>query len=528
MIRINQLKLHIGQDEKLLEDKIRRALRLKPSVKFTYEIVRKSIDARHKDRLMNIFSVNVTLKSINEEELVKKVADNNIMLTDSVSYSFPMPKFPKSSEIVIAGSGPAGLFCGLFLARAGYRPTIFERGASIHERTGIVNSFWETGVLNTETNVQFGEGGAGTFSDGKLNTVIKEKYGRIRKVLETFVEFGAPKEILFSNKPHIGTDILETVVYRIRKEIERLGGKVLFNSKITDINIVNGSIEGVRINNETEYPCNRLVLAIGHSARDTFEMLLARSLPMEPKAFAVGMRLEHPQKLINEYMYGTDTDISKLPVADYKVTAKALTGHGVYSFCMCPGGYVVNASSEAGRTCTNGMSYSGRDGKNANSAIIVTVNPEDFNDNSTLGGMHFQRKLEESAYRLGNGAVVYQLNEDFCANRPSIGYGSLKPAVKGQIKPSNLRETLPEFVCESVIDGMKSFDKIIKGFNMPDAVFSGVESRTSSPIRMLRKDNLESTGIKGIYPCGEGAGYAGGITSAAVDGIKVAEAIAES
>lgn len=528
MIRINQIKIPIGQDEKLLEDKICKILRLKPSVKFTYDIVKKSIDARHKDRLMNIFCVNVVLNDVNEEALVKKINDKNIMLTDDNIYSFPVPKLSKSSEIIIAGSGPAGLFCGLFLARAGYCPTIFERGASIHERTGIVNAFWETGVLDTETNVQFGEGGAGTFSDGKLNTVIKEKYGRIRKVLETFVEFGAPKEILYINKPHIGTDILEKVVYRIRKEIERLGGKVYFNSKITDLNIADGTIKGIRVNNETNYPCDKLILAVGHSARDTFEMLLSHNLPMEQKAFAVGMRLEHPQKLINEYMYGSGTDISKLPVADYKVTAKAENGHGVYSFCMCPGGYVVNASSEQGRTCTNGMSYSGRNGTNANSAIIVTVNPDDFNDSHVLGGMHFQRKLEEAAYKRGNGAVIYQLNEDFVENRASTGYGFVKPAIKGQIKPSNLREVLPEFVCESVIDGMKSFDKIIKGFNMPDSVFSGVESRTSSPVRMIRKDNLESIGIKGIYPCGEGAGYAGGITSAAVDGIKVAEAIAES
>ncbi len=527
MIRINQIKLGVDQAESLLEKKIIKALRLSSDTAFTYEIVKKSIDARHKDQLMYIYSVNVSVNGKKESDILSRVHDNNIMSINPVKYSFPSINLDKESRIIIAGSGPAGLFCGLFLARAGYKPVIYERGASVHERTAIVNAFWENGELDVNTNVQFGEGGAGTFSDGKLNSVVKEKAGRIRKVLETFVEFGAPEEILYVNKPHIGTDILSAVVTNIRFEIEKLGGKVYFNSQITNIDVSNGHICGVTINNETQTDCDKLILAVGHSARDTFSMLLDKNLPMEQKAFAIGMRVEHPQSLINNYAYGK-AECGSLPVADYKVTAKSRSGHGVYSFCMCPGGYVVNASSEPGRTCVNGMSYSKRDGANANSAIIVTVDTKDFHSNEILGGMYFQHSLEEAAYREGKGAVPYQLNEDFQNGIISSGIGKVTPNIKGKSVAGNLRNVIPEYLCESVIDGMKSFDKIITGFNMSDAVFSGVESRTSSPVRMLRDDSMESIGIKGIYPCGEGAGYAGGITSAAVDGIKVAEAIAES
>ncbi len=524
MIRINQLKLSIKSSEASLRDKIKKALKLNDSTVFDYEIVKKSIDSRKKEQLMYIYSVDVVLKNTNETAVVKKLHDNNIMLTDRANYEFPNVS-DSTQRVIIAGSGPAGLFCGLFLARAGFKPVIFERGANVHDRTAIVNAFWETGELDINTNVQFGEGGAGTFSDGKLNTVVKEKAGRIRKVLETFVEFGAPKEILYDSKPHIGTDILRNVVFNIRNEIERLGGSVHFNSTMTDIYTSDGRISGICINNSEDYECDRLVLALGHSARDTFEMLRERGLPMEPKAFAVGMRVEHPQSLINNFAYGTD-DTCGLPVPSYKVTAKADNQRGVYSFCMCPGGYVVNASSEPGRTCVNGMSYSKRDSNNANSAIIVTVSPDDFYRDDVLDGMKFQRMLEEKAYIAGKGAVPYQLNEDFARGVPSSAYKSVIPHIKGKYAPSNLREVLPEFICESVIDGMKSFDKMINGFNMPEAVFSGVESRTSSPVRMTRNEYMESIGISGIYPCGEGAGYAGGITSAAVDGIKTAEAIA--
>ncbi len=526
MIRINQLKLKIDQPEEALESKIRRALRLKSS-SFRYEIVKKSIDARHKDNLMYVYSVDVSCPDTDEFKKVKELNDKNIMYTDPQKYAFPQAVYGRDKKIVIVGSGPAGLFCGLFLARAGYKPVIYERGAEVIERSRIVKAFWEGGGLDPDTNVQFGEGGAGTFSDGKLNTAVKEKSGRIRKVLETFAEFGAPREILYINKPHIGTDILEKVVYNIRREIESLGGKVEFNSRITEIDIKNGSVRAVRVNGKDEAYCDRLVLAIGHSARDTFLMLNEAGLIMEPKAFAVGMRVEHPQSLINSYAYGFPKS-GRLPAADYKLTARAANGRGVYSFCMCPGGYVVNASSEAGHICVNGMSYSGRNGSNANSAIVATVTPEDFGKGGVLSGMEFQRKLESAAYRAGNGAVPIQLSEDFAAGRASLSLGKVTPQIKGSYGLCDLREIIPEFICESIIDGMKSFGKIIKGFDMPDAVFAGVESRTSSPVRIVRGDDLQSVSVKGVYPCGEGAGYAGGITSAAVDGIKTAEAVVSS
>lgn len=526
MIRINQIKLNISQSESELEGRIRKLLRLK-SEKISYEIVKKSLDARHKDKLMYVYSVDVRCGGIDEIKRVKELDDKNIMYTDTAKYVFPEVLLGRDKQIAVVGSGPAGLFCGLFLARAGYKPVIYERGSSVEERSRIVKAFWEGGELNPNTNVQFGEGGAGTFSDGKLNTAVKEKSGRIRKVLETFVEFGAPREILYINKPHIGTDILEKTVYNIRRCIESLGGKVLFNSCVTGISVKEGAVRGLCVNGHEEVCCDRLVLAIGHSARDTFCMLKDAGLPMEPKAFAVGMRVEHPQSLINQYAYGMP-ERGLLPAADYKLTARAQNGRGVYSFCMCPGGYVVNASSEAGHTCVNGMSYSGRSGVNANSAIVVTVAPEDFGRGGVLGGMEFQRELEAAAYREGRGAVPIQLNGDFKTGQASAGLGKITPQIKGRYAFCNLREILPEFICESVIDGMKYFGKIINGFDMPDAVFAGVESRTSSPVRILRGDNLQSIRIKGIFPCGEGAGYAGGITSAAVDGIKTAEAVAAS
>lgn len=534
MIRINQIKLNIDHSEADIERKIRKLLRLKPTDNFEYEIVRKSIDARKKENLLYIYSVNVKLIDISESEVLLKTDSHDIMSVVEKKYSFAPCNYNKESRVVIAGSGPAGLFCGLMLARNGYKPAIYERGAKVSERTAIVNKFWETGILDSSTNVQFGEGGAGTFSDGKLNSAIKEKSGRIRKVLETFVEFGAPEEILYLNKPHIGTDILAKVIENIRNEIIRLGGEVHFNSQITDIVTYENKVKSVQINNKDFVECDRLVLAIGHSARDTFEMLFDKGIPMEAKSFAVGMRVEHSQELIDFNAYkGIKND--SLPPADYKLTANTAKGYGVYSFCMCPGGYVVNASSEDGMLCVNGMSYSARDGINANSAIVVTVSPDDYGTESVLDGMKFQRKLEKAAFNLCNGAVPYQLNEDFALGRTSTSYGKIVPQIKGNAMPANLREILPEFICESVIDGMKSFDKMIRGvndkglhFNMPDAVFSGVESRTSSPIRIIRDDTLQNIKVKGLYPCGEGAGYAGGITSAAVDGIKVAEAIAEN
>lgn len=526
MIKINQIKLSIDSNENALENKIRKALHLNNNDTFSFSILKKSIDARKKDNIMFIYSVGVIVNSINENKLVSKLKNKDISIYEEEKYNFPsIANSNPNKKVAIVGLGPAGLFCGLFLARAGIIPTIYERGASVHERTQIVNAFWETGELNISTNVQFGEGGAGTFSDGKLNSVIKEKAGRIKKVLETFVEFGASPDILYTNKPHIGTDVLSVIVERIRNEIIRLGGVVNFNSQVTDFYINGGKITGVKINNSYDEEFDSVILAPGHSARDTFELLQKKEVPMETKAFAVGMRVEHPQSLINNYAYGTDTNM-KLPVADYKVTAKAFNERGVYSFCMCPGGYVVNASSETNMTCVNGMSYSKREGNNANSAIVVTVNPEDFGSNDILSGMHFQRELESKAFIAGKGGIPYQTNEDFTKGNTTKNFGSVKPCILGKHIGANLREIFPEYISESIIDGMKSFDKIVRGFNMGDAVFSGVESRTSSPVRILRDESFQSLSVKGLFPCGEGAGYAGGITSAAVDGIKVAEAVA--
>ncbi len=530
MIRINQIKIPITNDiqtleKELLTKRITSILKLKDKNSFTYEIVKKSIDARKKPELYYVYSVDVEIKSRNgqiaskdEGKIVQRLNNNNIMLTTPVTFALPASSKPQ--KVIIIGLGPAGLFCALVLARLGYKPVIFERGSDVDKRTAMVKAFWEGGALDINTNVQFGEGGAGTFSDGKLNTGIHDKTGIIRYVLETFVKHGAKSDILYSAKPHIGTDVLSGIVKSIRNEIISLGGEVHFESAVTDVEIASGSVRSVTVNSKDIYECNSLVVATGHSARDTFKMLTDKGLAMEGKAFAVGMRIIHSQDFINTNAYG-NSRIDHLPAADYKVTARSAGGRGVYSFCMCPGGYVVNASSEEGMLCVNGMSYSGRNGLNANSAIIVNVGPEDFG-NDILDGMAFQRKLEKAAYSATPGRIPVQLNEDFKAGRMSSGFPGVLPMVKGGYAYGNLREILPEYVAESIIDGMKSFDKMIEGFDCADAVWAGVESRTSSPVRIIRGEDFMSINCRGLYPCGEGAGYAGGITSAAVDGVRTA------
>lgn len=535
MIRINQIKMKLTEGEDRLTERAAALLRLKPQELCSVKIVKKSVDARHKPDIRYVYSVNVTVE--NEKKISKSVLNNNIFFTEEKKYSMPEAggeKLPESP--VIVGMGPAGLFCGYFLARAGYRPVIIERGDSVDNRKRAVESFWNGGELNPESNVQFGEGGAGTFSDGKLNTVVKDKDGRHTEVLKTFVKFGAKEEILYVNKPHIGTDVLCDIVKNMRQEIIRLGGQIKFNTRLTDIHTENGEIKSITVKKNNNFnnssdsndsseniSCQVLVLALGHSARDTFEMLYDRKLHMEPKAFAVGVRIEHPQSMVNERMYGAEAH-ELLPAADYKVTYNTPEKRGVYSFCMCPGGYVVNASSEAGRLAVNGMSYSSRDGSNANSAIIVTVTPDDYGQSSPLDGMYFQRSLEEKAFREGNGAIPVQRLEDFEKNLCTEMLGSVKPMIKGKYSLSNLRSIFPEYINSSLIEGIHGFSRQIEGFDMPDALLSGVESRTSSPVRINRDDKLEAN-IKGIYPCGEGAGYAGGITSAAMDGIRVFEAV---
>ncbi len=405
---------------------------------------------------------------------------------------------------VIIGSGPAGLFSAYMLAKYGYKPLILERGEKIENRVKTVEKFWKEGTLNPESNVQFGEGGAGTFSDGKLNTSVKDKEFRNKKVLEIFVEAGAPKEILYLNKPHIGTDLLRTVIQNLRNKIIEMGGEIRYQACLTDIEIKNSTIQSITINGKEKMEVDVVILAIGHSARDTFQMLYKKQIPMEPKPFAVGVRVQHTQEMINFAQYGIFKE--KLPPASYKLTFHAKGGRGVYSFCMCPGGYVVNSSSEKEHLVINGMSNFKRDTQNANSAIVVIVKPEDF-QNRLFGGLEFQQELEKKAYALGHGKIPVQLLGDFMQNQKSSEFGEVQPIFKGDYELTNLQEILPNFVVQALQEAFPNFDKKIKGFAKKDSILAGVETRTSSPIRIVRQENGESK-IKGLYPAGEGAGYA--------------------
>lgn len=538
MLRINQIKLKPDHSAEALEQAVRKVLRVKESDQITFYIAKRSLDARHKPELLYIYSVDVT--EINHGatsfDLKKKAAqlkNRNILWIEKEKYQFPKVTggglVKEADRPVIIGFGPAGIFAALKLAEAGLCPIVYERGDSVEARKDKVEAFWNGNSLDLNTNVQFGEGGAGTFSDGKLNTMIKDPTGRIREVLQIFVEYGADPSILYVNKPHIGTDVLADVVRNIRKRIISLGGEVHFRHRMDNLILENGQIAGIEVTDLNQqikkiHSCRSVSLALGHSARDTFEMLNNHQLAMEPKAFAVGLRMEHPQEYVNANAYGDSA--YHMPAADYKVTYQ--TGsRGVYSFCMCPGGYVVNASSEEGSLAVNGMSYSGRNGENANSAMIVTVTPADFGTN-VLDGIAFQRKLEKAAFKAGKGNVPVQLFADFEQNQTSKGFGIVKPSIKGRYELSNLRQILPDELNMALIEGIHGCAVHMKGFDMEEAVLSGVESRTSSPLRILRNENLESISVRGLYPCGEGAGFAGGITSAAVDGIKVAEKMAVS
>ncbi|MCR4618097.1 MAG: FAD-dependent oxidoreductase [Lachnospiraceae bacterium] len=536
------------------------------------KILKRSIDARKKPEIFYIYTASFNVS--NEAAILKKVSgkkdiSNNLSVYNEKDYVFPyavnddilnkIPEktsdftsdktskgfFDSSDRPVIVGSGPAGLFCGLFLARGGFKPIIFERGKSVDQRSEDVALFWKTGKLIPDSNVQFGEGGAGTFSDGKLNTLVKDSTGLNKAVLKVFAEHGAPEKILYDAKPHIGTDILTSVVKSIREDIIRLGGEVHFESKVSGFNVSDGKVTSVNVSCPDGVKCfnaKNVVLAIGHSARDTFKELFESGLKMEQKPFSVGFRVIHPQRLINKSQYGIE-DSDVYGAADYKLTAKTKAGRGVFSFCMCPGGYVVNASSEEGKLAVNGMSYSGRDGKCANSAIIFTVDSKDYPSEHPLAGIDFQRDIEKKAFDLGNGCVPIQSYGEYkknCDNSPEENsldsaendfikdcYINFKPDIKGDYKEADLSGIFTRNMNESFIEGMEHFDKIIPGFGYKYAVLAGVESRTSSPVRIVRGDDLQSN-ILGIYPCGEGAGYAGGITSAAMDGIKVAEHVAKN
>lgn len=523
MIKINQLKLPIEHKKEDLEKKICKLLQIPPAKLYSVEILKRSLDAR-KTPLMYNYQVGVFADG--EEKIVKKSKNKDVSLGNIVKYRFPnMGEEALHQRPVIIGAGPAGLFAAYMLAKAGFSPILLERGDAVEERQKKVEYFWNTRVLDTQSNVQFGEGGAGTFSDGKLNTLVKDPNGRGRFVLKTFVEFGAHDDILYESKPHIGTDILVEVVRNMRKEIEALGGEIRFQSQVTDFRIEDQKLTAVCINHEQWLETQTVVLAIGHSARDTFQLLLDRQVPMHSKAFAVGVRMEHPQTLINENQYGKNHPDS-LPAASYKLTRKVSEDRGVYSFCMCPGGYVVNASSEEGMTAVNGMSYHARAGENANSAMIISVRPEDFGSEEPLAGVEFQRKLEKAAFMEGQGKIPVQLFGDFCKNQVSTELGTIRPNTKGEWTFGNVRKIFPENLAAGLEEGIIGCEKLIPGFSREDALLLGVESRTSSPVRIERDNDTLESDVCGIYPCGEGAGYAGGIMSAAMDGIKVAEAIA--
>lgn len=515
MIRIRQLKLSIDNDN--LKKKCANILNIKEKDILDLKIVKKSIDARKKNNIFYVYVVDILVK--NEITILNKINSKDIFESPNEEYKLPELHSNKDN-IFIVGSGPAGLFCAYMLASVGLAPIIVERGEKVDDRVKTVEKFFNDNILNVDSNVQFGEGGAGTFSDGKLNTLIKDPLFRGKKVLEIFVENGAPKEILYLNKPHIGTDLLRDVIKNMRNKIIEMGGIFKYNTCLTDINIVNGKIKSIILNNLEEKKCDHLILAIGHSARDTFEMLYKKKLEMISKPFAIGIRIQHKQNLITENQYGKN---ASLPPASYKLTYTTKNKRGVYSFCMCPGGYVVNASSENDMLAINGMSNHARDTENANSAIVVTVSKKDFG-NHPLDGIKFQRNLEKKCFNKGKGNIPTQLFIDYKNNQSSSKLGKIKPIFKGNYILTDINDIFPDYINESLMEAINYFDTKIKGFANDDVLLSAIESRTSSPVRIIRDEYFESN-IKGIYPCGEGAGYAGGITSAAIDGIKVAEAI---
>lgn len=520
MIRIRQIKVSLQNDnDNYIKKQISKILKINEKEIIKYSINKKSLDARKKENINYVYEFDVEVK--NEKSILSKNKNNDIFITPNEEYKIEIIGTKElTNRPVIIGSGPAGLFCAYILAENNYKPLIIERGACVEERVKIIEEFWRTGKLDKNTNVQFGEGGAGTFSDGKLNTLTKDKENRGKKVFDIFVENGAPEEIKYINHPHIGTDILRTVIKNIRNKIISMGGEFRFNTTLTNINVKNNELISIELNNNEIMKCNSLVLAIGHSARDTFYML-NNYLTLTPKPFAIGVRIEHPQELINKNQYGEA--YKYLSPANYKLTYQTSKQRGVYSFCMCPGGFVVNASSEEGHLAVNGMSNYKRDEKNANSALVVTITPNDFGKNP-LSGIEFQRKLEKLAYEKGKGNIPVQLYKDFIDNKVSTSFKDFTPCMKGNYTFANINEILPDYVIEALKEAIPEFDKKIKGYANENTILSAIESRTSSPVRIPRDENGESQ-IKGLFPCGEGSGYAGGITTAAMDGIRVSEYI---
>ncbi|MFI3194512.1 MAG: NAD(P)/FAD-dependent oxidoreductase [Methylococcaceae bacterium] len=527
MLRITELKLPLNHEENQIKLAICSLLDIIEEDLIDFSIFRQGVDARKKNDIYLVYTIDVLIK--NEQAIWARLSNNlSISKTPDITYQFvaQAPATLTTRPIVI-GTGPCGLFAGLILAQMGFKPLILERGKSVRERTKDTFGLWRNQLLNPESNVQFGEGGAGTFSDGKLYTQIKDPQHYGRKVLTEFVKAGAPEEILRLSKPHIGTFRLVSVVEHMRASIEKLGGEIRFQSRVEDLHIEKGRVLGVTLANGESINSPYIVLAVGHSARDTFKMLYERGVYIEAKSFSIGFRIEHPQSLIDRCRYGTFAGHPKLGAADYKLVHHCQNNRSVYSFCMCPGGTVVAATSEEGHVVTNGMSQYSRNERNANSGIVVGITPEDYPEHP-LAGIDLQRRLEAHAFELGGGTyhAPGQLVGDFLQAKPSTALGSVLPSYTPGVQLGDLATALPDYAICAIREALPIFDKKIKGFAMPDAVLTGVETRTSSPIRIKRNENYQSINTIGLFPAGEGAGYAGGILSAAVDGIKVAEAVA--
>jgi len=529
MLRITELKLPLDHPDEALRDAIVQRLGIRDEQLLSFNLFKRSYDARKKNSEL-LFIYTIDLQASNEAELLAKFADDrNIGPAPDVTYKFvgQAPAGLQERPIVV-GFGPCGIFAGLLLAQMGFKPIILERGKEVRQRTKDTWGLWRKSVLNPESNVQFGEGGAGTFSDGKLYSQIKDPQHHGRKVLEEFVKAGAPDEILYINKPHIGTFRLTGMVEQMRQDMIALGAEVRFQEKVTDLLIEDGQLTGVVLESGEQLHSRHVVLALGHSARDTFRMLHRQGVYIEAKPFAVGVRIENPQTLIDKARLGKYAGHPKLGAADYKLVYHASNGRSVYSFCMCPGGTVVAATSEPGRVVTNGMSQYSRNERNANSGIVVGIDPERDYPGSPLAGIELQERLEAHAYVMGgsNYQAPAQLVGDFVAGRPSTALGSVEPSYKPGVTLGDLAPSLPAFAIEAIREALPAFDRQIKGYNLPDAVLTGIETRTSSPLRITRGEDYQSLNLKGLFPAGEGAGYAGGILSAGVDGIRIAEAVA--